>query len=262
MKQITYKDKQYNVPTCWDDITLEDQIMAEQLIKQIGDELSLIGLISAYTNLPISVIKEGDVGTINEINQIMSFIYDGYTPMPIESFKHRGHEYFLQELTQSQFQDFLSLNVILQNNEGNLIKALPRLIAVMAKRKGETLDDYELDEREKEFMDLPLSTAKSVEGFFLLKSQELKSLIVLSTKDFQEKLLSIKFQLLRNTMKESRKRHGKFSLMRFAIGIYLIILNYLEKRLVRFYNLQYLNKSKTTSNKTWWKRKQIMREKK
>ena len=248
MRTITYNEKEYSIPTDWNEITLEMQINAEDLIKKMGNELGLIGLISAYTDIPIKAIKEGDVALMNDIHNTLAFIYEGYVPEPITEFEHNGHMYYLKELQDTQFQDFISLQNILSNNKNESLKPLPRIIAVMCKMENETLDDYKIDDRAKEFMTLPLSTAKDCEAFFLTKSQELRLILALSTKDFQEQLLSIKYESAKNSIKEWKEQSGRFSLIRLQAGIYLLTLKYLKRTHMKFFNLQ---PSKRSTKSIW-----------
>lgn len=188
MKTITYEKKSYSIPTSWDDITIEQQIKAEELSKEIKDDLGYIGYISAYTDLPISLIKKGDVKSINEINKELLWLQEGYAPNKIEWFELQGKKFYLKDLIKTEFQDYLSTQIILKNNEDFLIKALPRLIAVYCKQEGETLDDYDLDEREKFFYDLPLSTAKDIESHFFFSNKRIKESYSIIWKGYNRKI--------------------------------------------------------------------------
>ncbi len=237
MKKITYKDKQYSIPESWEDVTIKMQIDYEALVKELGDELQLIALISAYTSIPIGLIKEGKTPEIVYIMDAMDFINEQYIPMPIEEFEYKGQSYYIKDsLLKNEFQDYLSLMHIIKNNEKAPTNGIPRMVAVLAKRKGETLDSFELDEREKEFYDLPLTTGLDMSAFFLVNSEQSKINLVLSSKGFQEELLRMKFQSLRNSIRKWRVLNGKSLLIRLQTFLLLIYTKYIEKQLVRFFN--------------------------
>lgn len=93
----------------------------------------------------------------------LSFCSTPLNNKPVYEFELHDIKYkVLPTLLKAEFQDFLSIETILDNYKGKEYQALPYIIAVLAKRENETLDKYDLQERMKIFLDLPLTTANAI----------------------------------------------------------------------------------------------------
>ena len=253
MRKITYNEKVYNIPTDWNEITIRQHLAAEDLAKELGKELEFMAIVSAYTDIPIGLIKKGMTQEMHEIMQSLEFLTQDYKPNPITKFLFKKEEYFIEPyLVNNQFQDWLTVQTILTNNEENPMHGIARVIAVIAKKKDETLDDFNLDEREELFKDLPMDIVKDIESFFLLNYQKSKMNMLLSSKEFQSDYLLLKLSELRVLLKRQKRLHGRFSPTRWLIGIFMFYISLKEKALVKSFNSTQSNKFTITFNKRWW----------
>jgi hypothetical protein len=107
---------------------------------------------------------------INHIKNILTEIEFIKTPLqsnPIHEFEFKGEKYNVtQSLLKSEFQDFLSLETLLENHKNNLYNALSTIVAILAKKDGESLDDYDIESRSELFRQLPIAVAHVYILFF------------------------------------------------------------------------------------------------
>ena len=206
-KTIQLNNQKYQCPTSWDDVTLADQIRIADIAAKHTGLTSQLQLIAGYANIPVDEIKHTHISKLPTLVKHLEFVSEELDKEPISEFEHKGHKYYLMPtLLNGEFQDFISLEAVMANNSDNPYEGLPMMIAIIAKRENESLDDYDLEERSKEFLDLPIVIANKVSGFFLNFAQ----ISLLSTPTFlnqyQEKInqeVTRGFEELENTIRQS-----------------------------------------------------------
>ena len=237
MKQITFNDKPYEVPTTWEDVTVGMAMQAAELSELLG-EAPLIAIISAYTNIPLQQLKSDKSAQVHQIEQDMQFIYTSYVASPQTSFEHKGVTYSCSEdLIHQPFEDWVSVQTALFNYKARPELVLPRLVSIMCKKEGETLDDFELVDRQEIMKSLSLTKAKDIECFFLTTLQGYKSITLLSSTETElREIVLHKVNELQNTMKTRKAQSGTFSGTRLRIGIYQLQLWWVKRVLVKYFN--------------------------
>ena len=263
MKQIKFNDNEYNIPEYWHDVTVGMLIKAAEL-SELLEEAPIIAIISAYTGIPVSQLKLSKTNEVQEIITTMSFITTPYEAKPKTSFTLDNIEYECEdELVNQKFEDFVSIQTALYNHRDEPTRALPRLLAILCKKEGETLDDIDLNERSKLMEDLPMTYAKDVECFFLHSLNAYRSLTLLSSiPDIQREIVLAKVQELQSTVKLHKGRSGTFSGMRFRLGIYQLQLWWVKKVLEKYFNSEPIKPSKKTLIQTCknWLMKMLKRK--
>lgn len=167
-KKIQLNDKEYQCPSSWDDVTVADQIRIAEIATKHTGLTSQLQLISGYANIPVDEIKRTHINKLPKLVKHLSFINEPLSKEPISEFEHKGHKYYVMDtLLNGEFQDFISLEAAIANNKDKVYNALPLMVAILAKREGETLDSYDVEERAKEFYDLPIEIANRLSTFFL-----------------------------------------------------------------------------------------------
>ena len=254
MKTIVFNQKQYSIPTCWQDVTVKQIVDAAQLAELLEDA-PIIAIISAYTGIPVKELRLSKTKEVQDIIMIMEFIQTPYEPCPATGFEHQGQDYNCEEdLSNQKFEDWVSVQTAMYNHREQQEGALPRLIAILCKKKGETLDDIDLNERTEIMNSLPMTAAKDVECFFLHSLNAYKSLILLSsTTKEQEALVLNKVRELQNTLKTRKAHSGMFSGTRLRIGTYQLQLWWVKRVLVKYFNSEPSKSSKNILNKTYKK---------
>ena len=252
MKQIQFNNKEYGIPEAWSEVTVDMLIKAAEL-AEILEAAPIIAIISAYTGIDARELKLTKTTEVQDIILIMEFISTPYEPTPATGFEHQGVEYHCEEeLVNQKFEDWVSVQTAMYNNREHQERALPRLLAILCKKAGETLDDFDLDERSKLMQSAKMTDAKNVECFFLHNFIAYKSLILLSsTVKEQEALVLNKVQDLESIMKTRKGRSGTSFGTKLRIGIYQLQLLWVKKVLEKYFNSEHSKSSKNTLNKTY-----------
>jgi hypothetical protein len=144
----------------------------------------------------------------------------------------------MPSLLKSEFQDFLSLEGILDMYKSKLHEALPLIIAILAKREilngtdkvltaYESLSDYDIETRAKEFHTLPLPIAHKIRSFFLTK-ELLHSLDSKQLLTSQNQLITQQIDYMLNMPKQ---QNTGGLLTRCLRGICRIYLRFLKRNL-------------------------------
>ena len=168
MKKFRLDKVDYQVPTSWDEVTLKQQMQVSSDADNIKvEELKKMAVISGYCNIPIEVMRKTSMNKLNNLWKHLTFLNEKLPEESIAEFNYKGDKYSIIEyLINNQFQDYVSLMTAQENHKDDLWNALPIMIAVLAKKEGETLDDFDLDERAKHFEDLPITIANLLKVFF------------------------------------------------------------------------------------------------
>lgn len=242
MKRVILNELEYHIPTSWDDITIKDyqriykqigkynESMEEDTVDKFEDIYESIRLISAYSDIPEKELKIANINDVIGIINDMSFIKKEIPSKQIVEFKFKNKVYnVIQSLHKQQFQDFVSLENILQR--GNNIDNMHYILAIMA-REGvdETLDDYDVDERAKEFLNLDIITANNISVFFSSLEKVYTQISTLSS--HPKEVIQMKAQEVMNFLKE---QDGQGWFTRWQIGITKRLVKYLEKRSMKYF---------------------------
>jgi hypothetical protein len=248
MKEITFNEKQYSIPENWNEVTLRMVIKTSELDEFIADA-PIISIIGGYTGIEITELKTSKVQDVQEIMTLLDFIYTPYEPQPATAFEFKGEKYMVMEsLEKAEFQDWVSSQTVIYQYRDKPVQALPKLIAILCKKDGESLSDFDIEERSQMFLELPITTARDLECFFLhcLRAYNAVTLLY-STIPEQEAIVLNKFLELGNTMKQRQVELGWYSPTRFVIGIYRRYLLYLKRQLEKSFNSKYTE----ISRKNW-----------
>lgn len=236
MKTVIIKDKEYSIPTSWEEITLETQIRVNKYIESFENEkLRQIAMMAAYIGVPLDVLKKMHISDANELAIHLDFLNKPNEVKPQTEFDFNGETYYVgQNLLESEFQDFVSIQNAMQGVSGDTLQALPMIMAIMCKRKIngvlESLDEYDVEERAEEFKQIPITVAKNLSVFFY---QSMSALQISSHLFSNPKQVALrKIEECRNTI---NKLGGRGLLMRWLRGMSLYYLKFIEKRLDRYF---------------------------
>ena len=237
MKTITFKEKEYNIPQSWDEITVGMIIKSNDYAELLPDAPS-IAILHAYTGIPMKELKISNATEVMEIMEIMGFLSEEYKPVMGTSLTINGQTYSCNDdITQQNFEDWVSVQTTLFNYKDEPVRALPKLLAIMCKKEGEHLDDFDLGERTELMYGARLTDAKNIEAFFLhsLSASRAITLLYSTTKEREEIVLH-KIKELQLILSKRKAQSGGFSLTRLLIGIYQKYLKSLESHLQKSFN--------------------------
>jgi hypothetical protein len=245
MKKFQLNKVTYSVPTSWSEVTLRHQINVEQSANKIIDNEALrkIAYISGYCNIPLEVLKKTPMPKINKLFQHLKFTNEELPTKPIQEFTFKGEKYtVMNSLLESQFQDFVSCETALQNFKDSPTRALPYIIAILAKKENETLDDYDIEKRAEHFMELPLTIVEPLRVFFYAIENWSQLHTQLSSMEGRQAILNAKASVLKNTLS---KRDGLGWLRNLLRLMLLRLVKSYEKNWNKFFRSIQSKSSKT-----------------
>jgi len=237
MKTIQFNNNKYKVPESWDEVSLSMQMEVSR-VASIQKHVKMLGIIAGYTGIPMEELKTAKINRLYVLMESLTFMG---TDIPINKkleWEFSGHTYSVDKnLGEMQFQDFISIQTILADNKDTYYDALPILVAVLAKREGETLDDYDPIERAKIMAEMPISVASSIASFFLLNENYSKLLTHLSSTQVQESIVLGKLKELKRTASPLDQPRGGKLRTRLLLGIIRKYTKYLEQRLTKHFSI-------------------------
>lgn len=247
MKTITFNHKKYDVPTTWRDVTLRMQLEVSK-IESTQAHVKTIAVIAAYTGIPILDLRNAKVEQLAEIMSVLAFIDTPINTKPVFNFMYKGHEYNVMEsLINNQFQDYVACQTAISEYDKDMWKQLSYLAAILAKRNGETLDSFDVNERAEYMMDLDVNTCNGIAAFFLSNQKALDFISQWSSPQTVEVGLENKLRELENTLNQLQKHRGKNLLIRLWIGI---SRNYIKS--IRSQSVKSLNSPASKPLKMSW----------
>ena len=200
-----------------------------------NERIKSMAMMAGYLNIPIDELKRMKLTDANKLAKYVSFLNTKMSEEAITEFDFNGNTYYVgQNIFETEFQDFVSIQNTMQNVSGNTLTVLPTLIAIMAKRKIdgtlESLDDYNVEERSKEFLKLPITVANSLSVFFYqsISVLQITSQLYSNPKEAVQR----KIEECRNIVK---KQVGVGWLTRLLRGTSLYYLKFIEKRLDKYF---------------------------
>lgn len=236
MKQIQFNNKKYDIPCDWNEVTLKMQMEVSK-VSALQSHVKMLGIIAGYTGIPVEELKTVPVKRVMDVMAGLEFMG---TPIPTNKdleWEFEGNKYKVDKnLGEMQFQDFISIQTILAENQETYYEALPIVVAVLCKREGETLDDFNPMERAKIMERMPISVASSIASFFLLNENYYKLLTHLSSKEAQESILLAKLNELKRTQNQWGQHRGGKLRMRLLRGIINRWIKSYEQQLTKHFN--------------------------
>ena len=225
MKQIKLNGKSYSCPQSWAEVTLKQQMKVSADTEKIKlESLKKYAILSGYAGIDVQELKHSKISDLTMLFKALAFINEDLPTTPIIEFRFKDNDYYCgQNLVEMEFQDFISIENAISETSGHTHNALPTILAVMCKRKKangilETIDDYDINERAKLFLDLPISIAHQLSLFFST-SEKIFSAVSQSflNPDSQKELVEKQIDSAETTLKELA---GRGWLTRCATGIF------------------------------------------
>jgi len=240
MKTITLNNKKYICPENWNQVTLKMQMKVSEDTDKISvEELKKFAILSGYAGIPVAELKKAKLTDLTELFKAIAFINKPLEEKSIIEFDFNGKHYYAgQNIAEMEFQDFISIENTLTEYSGNTYQALPTILAIMCKQKKdngmlESIDDYDIKARAKEFEDLPLTIANNLSLFFSSSVRLYSNLSLLFSKpETIKEAMEKQIDSVENTLKEFR---GKGLLMRCASGILRYYIKYIRRQLHKHY---------------------------
>ena len=243
MKTIKFNNKEYSIPENWGEVTIRQQILAESL-SNTQTYIKSIGIMAAYTGIPIDELKKANAKELVEVMSLITFIDSELSKEPLFEFEYKYNKYNVTDtLMKQQFQDWVAAQTAIAEYKDNNWKMLAYLLAIMAKRENESLDNYDVNERAEHFMDIDVETCNRIGAFFLSNHQVSTLLLMLTSPEAQQEILTSKMQELKHTVDKLKKQRGGQWYMRLWIGVMRLWIRYYTHQLEKYFNSLRLNNS-------------------
>jgi hypothetical protein len=247
MKQIEIEEHGViNVPESWEEITIKKQMLLEELTSSSNTDYKSLCVVAAYCDVTLDVVKKMKITDIKILLDSLSFISTPIVNKQVTEFNYKGDTYsVVQTLLKAETQDFISLESILDQYQGKEYKALPIIVAILAKRKKddstfESLSDFNIEDRAKHFEDLQITIANNIWFFFALIAKlytiDYRTLLIQADQVMHEQINSIL-----NTPKKSNYGGLFMHLHRVILRAYV---KFLLKNWKRYYGSINLNKGR------------------
>jgi len=236
MKTIQFNDKKYDIPQSWDEVTLEQQIKVTADAEHFTtDTTKRIAILSGYMGISPEELRHAHIQKVAPLFKHLKFIGEAVPDKPVAEFEFNGSTYYVaQNLVEQEFQDFVSLENALQGTKGDLLRALPLVIAILAKKRTEdgfeTIDDYDVEKRAEEFKRLPIAIANGIGVFFYTSVNTFTAI----SPSFSQpnNLVEMKANSLLNTLKPQA---GQGLLMRWLLGVSRSYIKFIKKNASKYF---------------------------
>ena len=164
---MTIKDYgNWNVPTCWDEVTL-GQLSAIDKERAL-EEPSLVRIVAIMAGRDVSEVEQLPVEFVESILSRMGFIKEQPDVKPSCSIVVDGETYSVDVREKLKFGEWVAFNAIQQSEPENVAK----ILAVVCRKSGEVYDSkFENEvfaERVRMFESVPCVDALNVVAFFLM----------------------------------------------------------------------------------------------
>jgi len=237
MKTIQFLNKKYIIPESWDDVTLKMQMEVSSVAAQ-QTYVKTLGILAGYTGIPVEELKTAKISDLERVMKSMTFLQTPIPEAPVFNFNFNGKNYVVQEnILEQQFQDYVAIQTAIGEYGENKWMVTPYILAIMCKHDKETLDDFDINTRAKEFEELPISIANGISTFFLSNLTVSKSIMMFSLPEVQESIIQSKINELKHSVEQLRKQRGGNLLIRLWTMILRKYIKSLECHLAKYYNL-------------------------
>ena len=166
MKQISFINQDYNLPESWQDISLKNLL----LINQLKDEdKTWSNIIEILTGIKKENLRNANVDDVEALKEMLLFTNELPEFKPIFNFEFDNKKWCLNEnifeLSYGQFEDCMTYEKQFEKDE---LKRITYIISVVLALESQQEYDSKLNEaRAKLFEALPCTIAYGIANFFL-----------------------------------------------------------------------------------------------
>lgn len=162
------KNNDYNIdiPTKWDEITLQTFIKLKSLYND-GDQPSMEQLISILANKDIEDVKQYPAIVIERVFDKLGFLKDGITNEISNKVEIDNVTYQINYLEELKFGEYVDINTVLDSDNNNWAA----ILGILCRKENEIYNDdfiaKELPNRIKMFNEQPITRIYPLISFFL-----------------------------------------------------------------------------------------------
>lgn len=160
----------YNLPTKWEDITLEQWSKIQELYGETENELDLTELIHILANKPKEEVKQLPIDFLEKILASLTFLnIKPKEEKPLPRIEIDGVKYEINIMEKMKVGEYIDVTTLIKNDKYNY----PMLFAIICRKKNEKYDDDFiadiLPSRIEMFSKQPIIKILPLMGFFLTR---------------------------------------------------------------------------------------------
>lgn len=198
-----------NIPTCWEDIKLEDWMKIQELYYNT-DNIEFKDIIQIFVE---DDIKSIPVSIVNALTQRMSFFKDNLKNEPSNEIVIDDIRYRINIEEEMKFGEFVDSQDVLQQSRTNYAAVL----AILCRKVGEEYNDdfieNEYEKRVELFKSQPITKIYPLIGFFLLQWTKSENILVRYTERLKEAAINAVNNIETSANDgDGRKRFTKFQM--------------------------------------------------
>lgn len=156
-----------NVPKSWEDVTLAHYMKIMEAFKEEDNKLKTL---AAIANVEEKELKEAPVFVGERLMKECSFINTPIDNTPMSQITIDGEVYKMGNEQELKFGEWVDVQTILDENDGNM----PVILAILCRKEGERFDnDFKINKLEKRirmFENQPITKVYPLLTFFLLSA--------------------------------------------------------------------------------------------
>lgn len=164
----------FNIPTSWDEITLETFIKLQSLYKD-EHKPTFIEIISLLSNISEKELKEYPAVIIEKVIDNLTFLSEPITNDISNKIEINNEIYQINYLEELKFGEFVDVNTVLDADRSNF----PAILSIICRKEGETYDDEYIAKYQQKRMDMfnrqPITKIYPLISFFLTLSTLLEN---------------------------------------------------------------------------------------
>lgn len=166
MKEITYLNKNYNLPESWDDITIEQVLKINELKDKNKTWTNIINIL---IGLSYEDLRNANISDVEALKDLLFFTNEAPEFKPAFEFEFNNEKWILTKdlfnITYGQYEDCMTYE---KNHTENKLKRITLILSVILEEQSQKKYDCNLNEqRAIMFEKLPCNIALGIYNFFL-----------------------------------------------------------------------------------------------
>lgn len=212
-----------NVPTSWEDITLEKFIDIQTVYENNDNQVNTLEVIATICNVDIEELKNAPAVIANKLYSAISFINEPISTEPNNEIIINGEKYYIHYENELSFGEYVFVQDILESNPKNY----GAILASLCRKENEEFDDdfklHKFNERFEMFNNQPILKIYPLVTFFL--TQWLQSATLMNK--YSDQLIDQGKQVINLLMNSQRNGGGK----KYSLTLRMRTLRKLENAL-------------------------------
>lgn len=166
-------NKTYNIPTSWDEVSVRQFNQLYRFKNENSNELlGVVNLISAISDIDISILLQMDIDDFKSLTSQVSFITTEVPKVEVDYLQVGEDKYYLYtDFNKLTTGEVITLETILESSNFDIHKVMTDLLCLFLRKKDSEgrFEKFTTDmlKRKDMFLELPVSQVYHVFGFFL-----------------------------------------------------------------------------------------------